>query len=94
MMGSKIRLIIYIVVIFLLASFGVKNSQPVQLKYYFNTLNIELPLYGLIFICILLGIALGFLMGFFSNLNQRKAIKTLEREKAELQKKVKDKKEV
>ena len=58
-MGSKIKFAIYVIIIFFLASFGVKNSQTVQLKYYFDFLNIEMPLYGLIFISILIGIALG-----------------------------------
>jgi len=88
-MGSKIRLIIYIAGIFLLASFGVKNSQPVQLKYYFNLINIEMPLYGLIFVSIFIGIAIGFFMGFVSNLRQRRTIKALERENKELKVKVK-----
>jgi len=92
-MGSKIKYAIYVIIIFFLASFGAKNSQPVQLQYYFNLLNIEIPLYGLIFISILIGIGIGFLMGFISNLHQRKTIKALERENKELNEKVKHEKE-
>ena len=92
-MGTKIKFAIYVIIIFFLASFGVKNSHPVQLKYYFNFLNIEMPLYGLIFISIVIGIAIGFLMGFVSNFHQRKTIKSLERENKELKEKVKHEKE-
>ena len=92
-MGSKIKFAIYVVIIFFLASFGVKNSQPVQLNYYFNFINIKMPLYDLIFISILIGIGIGFLMGFVSNFHQRKAIKSLERENKELTEKVKHEKE-
>ena len=87
-MGGRIRFVLYIVVLFFLATFGVKNSQPVQLKYYFNLLNVEIPLYLLIFILILIGIAVGLLLGFFSNLNQKKMLKTLERENRELKSKL------
>ena len=87
-MGGRIRFTLYIVVLFFLATFGVKNSQPVQLKYYFNLLNVEIPLYLLIFILILIGIAVGLLLGFFSNLNQKKMLKTLERENQELKSKL------
>ena len=90
-MGGRIRFSLYIVVLFFLATFGVKNSQPVQLKYYFNLLNVEIPLYLLIFILILIGIAVGLLLGFFSNLNQKKMLKTLERENRELKSKLPDK---
>ena len=92
-MGSKIKFAIYVIIIFFLASFGVKNSHPVQLKYYFDFLNIQMPLYGLIFISILIGIAIGFLMGFVSNLHQRKTIKAFERESKELNEKGKHEKE-
>ena len=90
-MGGRIRFSLYIVVLFFLATFGVKNSQPVQLKYYFNLLNVEIPLYLLIFILILIGIAVGLLLGFFSNLNQKKMLKTLERENRELKSKLPEK---
>ena len=90
-MGDRIRFALYIVALFFLASFGVKNSQLVQLKYYFNLLNVEIPLYLLIFILILIGIAVGLLLGFFSNLNQKKMLKTLERENRELKSKLPEK---
>ena len=92
-MGSKIKYAIYVIIIFFLASFGAENSQPVQLQYYFNFLNIEMPLYGLIFISILIGMGIGFLLGFVGNLHKRKTIKALERENKELTEKVKLEKE-
>lgn len=93
-MSSKIKFALYVVIIFFLASFGVLNSQPVQLKYYFNSLNIEMPLYGLIFISILIGIAIGLLAGFASILHHRKTVKALKQENKELKKKVKPEEDI
>ena len=76
--------IILIIVLLFFITFGVKNSAPVYLNYYFNLQYIELPLYGLVYIAILLGIFIGMIVGVFDRLNLRKTVKRLEKEKKEL----------
>ena len=79
-----VKWIILIIVLLFFITFGVKNSAPVYLNYYFNLQYIELPLYGLVYIAILLGIFIGMIVGVFDRLNLRKTVKRLEKEKREL----------
>jgi uncharacterized integral membrane protein len=79
-----VKWIILIIVLLFFITFGVKNSAPVYLNYYFNLQYIELPLYGLVYIAILLGIFIGMIVGVFDRLNLRKTVKRLEKEKKEL----------
>jgi uncharacterized integral membrane protein len=79
-----VKWIILIIVLLFFITFGVKNSAPVYLNYYFNLQYIELPLYGLVYIAILLGIFIGMIVGIFDRLNLRKTVKRLEKEKKEL----------
>jgi uncharacterized integral membrane protein len=79
-----VKWIILIIVLLFFITFGVKNSAPVYLNYYFDLQYIELPLYGLVYIAILLGIFIGMIVGVFDRLNLRKTVKRLEKEKKEL----------
>jgi uncharacterized integral membrane protein len=79
-----VKWIILIIVLLFFITFGVKNSQSVYLNYYFDLQYIELPLYGLVYIAILLGIFIGMIVGILDRLNLRKTVKRLGKEKKEL----------
>jgi uncharacterized integral membrane protein len=82
--GSYLKAIITIIILLFFITFGVKNSQSIQLSYYFNTLNVVLPLYGLVYISLLVGIFVGTVIGFAARLKLRRKIKNLEKNNVEL----------
>ena len=83
-MGTYVKWIILIIILLFFITFGVKNNQPIQLNYYFDILTRELPLYGVIYIAIVVGIFIGMVMGLRSRLNLRKTVKDLRRENRDL----------
>ena len=87
-MGMYVKWIVIIIVLLFFITFGVKNSQPVYLNYYFNMESVELPLYGLAFICILLGILIGMIVGVVSRFTLKGRLRTLEKENKGLREKV------
>jgi putative membrane protein len=87
-MGTYVKWIIIIIVLLFFITFGVKNSQTVYLNYYLNIEGIELPLYGLVFISILLGIVAGMIIGVADRLMLKKKAKDLAREIRELQERI------
>ena len=92
-MGSYVKGIIFIILLLFFITFGVKNSQPIQLNYFLETLNVTFPLYGIIYIAILVGIFIGMAMGFTSRLNLRKTIKSMQNEKREIKETIQEEKE-
>jgi len=86
-MGNYIRAIFFIVVVLFLITFGIKNSQTVDLNY-FGMKAIAFPLYGLIFISILIGILGGMLVGFSGRIELKRRIRTLKKESRVLEKEV------
>jgi uncharacterized integral membrane protein len=87
-MGSYIKGLIGLIIVLFFVTFGVKNSQPVRVDYYSNFLDVELPLYGLIFISMVIGVLIGMLMGLQSRLGLKRAVKTLKKESRDLSEKV------
>ena len=83
-MGGYVKGVILVVVILFFITFGVENSQHVQVKYYLNTLTINFPLYGVVYVSIIIGIIIGMIVGFRSRLHMRKTIKNLQKENREL----------
>ena len=83
-MGNYVKAIVLIVVLLFFITFGVKNSQSVQLSYYFNMLNAELPLYGVAYISIVIGILIGLAVGLRNRFKLRKELKDLDKEYKEL----------
>jgi len=92
-MGTYAKWIILIIILLFFITFGVKNNQPVSLNYYLNIMTGELPLYGVIYISILVGIFIGMIMGLRSRLNLRKTAKNLQMENRELKEKAMEEKE-
>ena len=88
-MGNYIKAIIIILILMFFITFGVKNSQPLQLSYYFDFFNFSMPLYGLIYISILIGILMGMAVGLSSRYRMRKKLKHLEGENRVLEEKIK-----
>ena len=92
-MAGYLKGIILIIVLLFFITFGVQNGQPIRLNYYLEILNVELPLYGVIYISILVGIVIGMIMGINSRLSLKRTIKNLKREVEELENRVKEEKE-
>ena len=82
-MGGYVKGLISVVVILFFITFGVENSQLVQVKYYLNTLTVNFPLYGVVYVSIIIGIVIGMIVGFRSRLHMRKTIKNLQKENRE-----------
>ncbi|MFH1488928.1 MAG: LapA family protein [Pseudomonadota bacterium] len=86
-MESYIKGFIGLVIVLFFVTFGVKNSHPVRVDYYYNFLDVELPLYGLIFISIVIGVFIGMLMGLQTRLGLKRTNKTLQKENRALSEK-------
>jgi uncharacterized integral membrane protein len=92
-MGSYVKGIIIIIILFFLITFGVENSQPVRLKYYFNVQTGDFPLYGLVYLTIFIGILIGMVIGISRRLTLKRRIRNLDREYGELKVKVMEREE-
>jgi uncharacterized integral membrane protein len=87
-MGSYIKAALLVIVLVVLVTFGIKNNGLIRLHYYFDTHSMEIPIYALVYVSIIIGIFVGMLVGINSRFNQRRRIKTLEKENRELKSKV------
>lgn len=76
-----LKLAILIVVLVFLITFGTQNSQSVHVRYYFNTINGDIPLYAVIYISTAIGILLGYLIGSIKRRRLRKTVKRYEKER-------------
>jgi uncharacterized integral membrane protein len=85
-----IKSIIMIIILLFLVTFGVKNSQPIQIYYYLNFETGVFPLYGLVYLCIVIGIVIGMIVGIYDRIELRRRTKRLERENRELKEKVEE----
>jgi uncharacterized integral membrane protein len=85
-MGPYVRGIIFIIILLIFITFGIKNSQSVHIGYYGNTLDANLPVYGLVYLCMLIGVLAGMVIGYIQRLHLRRTVKTLEHENSELKK--------
>jgi len=87
-MGSYVKSIILVVVLLFFITFGVKNSQLIQLYYYLNFETGAFPLYGLAYLSIVIGIVIGMIVGIYDRIDLRRKVKRLQRENKELKEKV------
>jgi len=87
-MGKYIKSIILIIVLLFLVTFGVKNSHPTQLRYYFDLVSVDIPLYGVVYLAIVVGIIIGMIVGIYDRIALRGRIRRLQRENRELKEKV------
>lgn len=87
-MGNYLKVIILVIILLFLITFGVKNSHPIQLSYYFNIPTIDIPLYALVYLSVVIGIFIGMIIGISRRLSLRRTVKTLKRDNRELEKRV------
>lgn len=87
-MARYIKSIILIVILLFLVTFGVKNSQPIQIYYYLNFETGAFPLYDLVYLSIVIGIVIGMIVGIYDRIDLRRKVKRLQRENKELKEKV------
>ena len=86
-MGNYIKGTVLVFVLLFLTTFGIKNSEAVSIKYYFDLLNFNIPLYGLAYICFLLGFLIGIATGIFKRFQINRNVKELRNEIKVLEKK-------
>lgn len=91
-MGSYIKAIVLVVILLFLTTFGIKNNQQLQLNYYFNIETFQIPLYGIVYISIIMGIIIGMLVGISVRFTLRGKVRTLQKEVKGLKEKVEKKK--
>jgi len=89
-MGTYLKVTVLVIVLLFLTTFGVKNSQPMRLYYYFDIETFELPFFALLYICIAIGIFLGMIVGVSRRFNLGRTVKDLERENRQLKEKTKE----
>ena len=68
-----------VLVILLVITFAMKNNQAVELHYYYNIVNMQLPAYALVFLSLFIGILLGLVIGWYRSLSLKKQIKQLQK---------------
>jgi uncharacterized integral membrane protein len=90
-MGGYFKAIVLIIVLVALVTFGIKNNELIRLHYYFGLNSMPLPLYGIVYAAIIIGVFIGMIIGINSRLTQRKKIKVLKTENRELKEKVGEK---
>jgi len=83
-----IKSIIMVIILLFLVTFGVKNSQPIQIYYCLNFQTGAFPLYGLVYLCIVIGIVVGMIVGIYDRIDLRRRVKRLQQENRELKEKV------
>ena len=89
-MGSYVKAILLLIVLVALVTFGIKNSEPVKLYYYYNLNSMPIPTYGIVYASIVVGVFIGMLVGITIRFGQRKKIKQLQKENRDLKDKVRE----
>jgi uncharacterized integral membrane protein len=87
-MGSYIKGIVLAFILLFLTTFGVRNNQMVQINYYTDKLTYEIPLYGLVYISLILGFLGGIFFGLSKRFSQMRTLKALHKENKELKAKI------
>lgn len=83
-MGTYIKALLLIALLFLAITFGTQNSDLVTLRYYFGLLSIPIPLYLVIYVAIILGIIAGMVIGISTRASLKGKLKKLEKANASL----------
>ena len=83
-MGTYIKALLLIALLFLAITFGTQNSDSVILRYYFGLVSIPIPLYLVIYVAIILGIIAGMVIGISTRASLKGKLKKLEKANASL----------
>jgi len=83
-----IKSIMMVIILLFLVTFGVKNSQSIQIYYYLNFQTGAFPLYVLVYLCVVIGIVVGMIVGIYDRIDMRRRVKRLQRENRQLKEKV------
>jgi len=87
-MGSYFKAILLLIVLVALVTFGIQNSETLKLHYYLGLSSMPIPVYGIVYASILIGIFIGMLVGISTRFGQRHKIKQLQKENRGLKDKV------
>jgi len=85
---AYVKTIILIIVLLFLITFGIKNSQPIQLLYYLDILTDPISLYGIVYLSVIIGLIIGMIVGVSSRFMLWRKVRSLQREAGELREKV------
>ena len=77
-MGAYVKWIILIIILAFFITFGVENSQIVNLSYY-GIAPVTMPLYALCYVSILFGVLVGMGIGLRNRFRLRRQIRYLEK---------------
>lgn len=84
MVKSYIKAVVLIIVFFFLATFGIKNSSSVHISYYFGLFDASVPLYAIVYGCLVIGICIGWLLALAGRFAIKKRLKAVEKEHKEM----------
>ena len=90
-MINYIKGTILVFVLLFLTTFGIRNSQVISIEYYLGFLNFNIPVYGLAYICLLIGFLIGIATGIVKRFQQNRRVNELRHEIKALEKKVSNK---
>ncbi len=79
-MKGYLKATVLLIVLVLLVTFGVQNRQPVSVSYFFGIGSPAIPLYGLLYLSVFVGVLIGLLAAVPGRLRLRKAVKFLQSE--------------
>lgn len=83
-MGTYIRALLLIALLFLAITFGTQNAESVTLRYYFGLTSAPVPLYLVIYVAIILGIIAGMAIDVYSLIALKTRVKKLTKANASL----------
>lgn len=76
-MGTQIKALLLIALLFLAITFGTQNAESVSLRYYFGVASIPVPLYLVIYLALILGIIAGMAIDVYSRVTLKRRVKEL-----------------
>lgn len=90
-MRTYLKAIGLVVVLLFLTTFGIKNNQSLQLYYYFSIETFPIPLYGVVYIAMIIGTIIGMLVGISARYSMWRMVRSFQSEIKELKGKIEEK---
>ena len=82
-MKSYAKGIVLLVILLFLVTFGMRNNQSILIQYYFD-IAVQMPLFGIVFISIIIGMLIGIGIGFYKRFGLGRTITDLKLENRKL----------